>query len=158
MPDNDPTNTGGLFVGRRPGTAPLRYREQPVTAGVRRRTTDRILAAAILVVETLLCLTVWGPQPAAWLWVGSQVDYKTGSVSAGIVTSFAGMMFTLMLTLALAKRLDDVWKLVRRAAGYQQQKGAIERIFVVSIAIAGTIFLAWFFIVEGPDPSLAPRE
>ena len=29
MPENDPTNTGGLFIGRRPGTAPLRYREPP---------------------------------------------------------------------------------------------------------------------------------
>ena len=33
MASNDPTDTGGLFVGRRPGTAPLKYRAQPVTAG-----------------------------------------------------------------------------------------------------------------------------
>ena len=159
MPRNDPTDTGGLFVGRRPGTAPVRYRKPATdTAGDRRRGYDRTLSALILTVETLLCLTLWGPQPAAWLWVGSQVDYKTGSVSAGIVTAFAGMMLTLMLTLVLAKRLDHVWKLVRRAAGYDQQKGALEWIFVISIAIAVSIFAFWFFVIVGPGPSLAPRD
>ena len=34
MPRNDPTDTGGLFIGRRPGTAPLRY---PARSGARRR-------------------------------------------------------------------------------------------------------------------------
>ena len=29
MPRNDPTDTGGLFIGRRPGTAPLRYKADP---------------------------------------------------------------------------------------------------------------------------------
>src|SRR5688500_1862699 len=95
MASNDPTDTGGLFVGRRPGTAPLKYRAQPVTAGKGRRTTDKLLSALILTVETLLCLTLWGPQPAAWLWVGSQVDYKTDSVALGITVAFAGMLTTL---------------------------------------------------------------
>ena len=27
----DPTDTGGLFVGRRPGTAPVRFRGVPLT-------------------------------------------------------------------------------------------------------------------------------
>ena len=27
LASNDPTDTGGLFVGRRPGTAPVRYRD-----------------------------------------------------------------------------------------------------------------------------------
>ena len=29
MASNDPTETGGLFIGRRPGTAPLRYSKRP---------------------------------------------------------------------------------------------------------------------------------
>ena len=53
-----------------------------------------------------MCLTLWGPQPVAWLWVGSQVDYLTGSVTLGIAVAFAGMIATLMLTLAVAARLD----------------------------------------------------
>lgn len=154
MASNDPTDTGGLFVGRRPGTAPLKYRAHPVTAGERRRSFDRFLSALILTVETLLCLTLWGPQPAGWLWVGSQVDYRTGSVALGILVAFAGMLTTLFLTLAVARRLDHAWKLVRRAAGYEQKKGALEWIFVISLAIAGSAFLIWFFIIQGPGSSV----
>jgi hypothetical protein len=154
MASNDPTDTGGLFVGRRPGTAPLKYRAQPVTAGQGRRRADKFLSGLILTLETLLCLTLWGPQPVAWLWVGSQVDYKTDSVALGIVVAFAGMLTTLFLTLSLARRLDYAWKLVRRAAGYEQKKGALEWIFVISLAIAGTAFMVWFLIIEGPGSSV----
>ena len=154
MASNDPTDTGGLFVGRRPGTAPLKYRAQPVTAGQGRRNADKFLSGLILLLETLLCLTLWGPQPIAWLWVGSQVDYKTDSVALGIVVAFAGMLTTLFLTLSLARRLDYAWKLTRRAAGYEQKKGALEWIFVISLAIAGTAFMIWFFLIEGPGSSV----
>jgi hypothetical protein len=154
MASNDPTDTGGLFVGRRPGTAPLKYRAQPVTAGQGRRNADKFLSGLILLLETLLCLTLWGPQPIAWLWVGSQVDYKTDSVALGIVVAFAGMLTTLFLTLSMARRLDYAWKLTRRAAGYEQKKGALEWIFVISLAIAGSAFLVWFFILTGPGSSV----
>jgi hypothetical protein len=157
MAKNDPTDTGGLFVGRRPGTAPVRYRARPVTAGGGRRRLDSVLAGFVLVLETLLCLTLWGPQPAGWLWVGSQVDYETDSVTLGIASAFAGMLLTLFVTLALAKQLDNNWKLIRRAAGHEQKAGALERIFIVSLVIAGSAFLFWFFIIEGPGPSVAPR-
>jgi hypothetical protein len=158
MASNDPTDTGGLFIGRRPGTAPVRYREQPVKAGQGRQNVDRGLAALLLIGETLLCLTVWGPQPLAWLWVGSQVNYLTGSVSWGIVVAFAGMIGSLFVTLMLAKKLDHAWKLVRRAGGYEQKRGALEMIFVVSLAIAGTIFMFWFLIIQGPGPMVAPSN
>ena len=154
MASNDPTDTGGLFVGRRPGTAPLKYRAQPVTAGQGRRNADKFLSGLILTLETLLCLTLWGPQPIAWLWVGSQVDYKTDSVALGIVVAFAGMLTTLFLTLSLARRLDYAWKLTRRAAGYEQKKGALEWIFVISLALAGSAFLVWFLIINGPGSSV----
>jgi hypothetical protein len=154
MASNDPTDTGGLFVGRRPGTAPLKYRAQPVTAGEGRRNADKFLSGLILLLETLLCLTLWGPQPIAWLWVGSQVDYKTDSVALGIVVAFAGMLTTLFVTLSLARRLDYAWKLTRRAAGYEQKKGALEWIFVISLAIAGSAFMVWFLFINGPGSSV----
>jgi hypothetical protein len=156
MASNDPTDTGGLFIGRRPGTAPLRYRGTPVEAGQGRRMVDRLLAGLLLLIEGVLCLSLWGPQPLGWMWVGSQVDYATGSLFLGIVTAFAGMVGTLFITLALARRVDHAWKLVRRAAGYEQKRGALERIFVVTAGIAVVGFTFWFFLLAGPGPSLAP--
>ena len=154
MASNDPTDTGGLFVGRRPGTAPLRYRGAPVTGDGKRRRMDGFIAGALLVLGTILCVTLWGPQPTGWLWVGSQVDYLTGSVMVGIVVAFAGMLLTLFLTLALLKRLDHAWRLVRRAAGHEQQDGVLERIFVVALVIASPSFGLWFFILNGPGSSV----
>jgi hypothetical protein len=157
MPRNDPTDTGGLFIGRRPGTGPLKYRGTPERGGPKRRRADDAMAALVFVLVVLLCLTLWGPQPVAWLWVGSQVDYRTGSVSAGIAVAFAGMIGTLMLTLAIATRLDRAWRILRRAAGHEQREGVLVRIFAVTAIVAGLAFLVWFVLLEGPAPSLAPQ-
>jgi hypothetical protein len=156
VPRNDPTDTGGLFIGRRPGTGPLHYRGTPQTGGDRRKRLDAVFAGVLLALETAVCLTLWGPQPVAWLWVGSQVNYQTGSVSAGIAVAFAGMIATLMLTLGLATRMDRAWRLLRRAAGKDQREGMLPRIFAISAIVAGGGFLLWFFILNGPAPSFGP--
>jgi hypothetical protein len=155
MARNDPTDTGGLFIGRRPGTAPLHYRAAPETGSERRRRADSTLAAVVLAVETVLCLSLWGPQPAGWLWIGSQVDYWTKSVTAGIAVAFAGMIGTLMFTLAIASRLDRLWRLLRRAAGHDQREGMLGRIFAVTAVVGGGLFLFWFVIIQGPGPTLS---
>ena len=110
-----------------------------------------MLAGAILVVETLLCATLWGPQPAAWLWLGSQLYHETDSIGLAILLAFAGMLTTILGTLAIAMRLDRVWKIVRRAGGHEQEKGALETIFVVSMAVAAIAFVIWFLVIEGPS-------
>jgi hypothetical protein len=156
VPRNDPSDTGGLFIGRRPGTGPLHYRAAPERGGRGRRRLDGALAAAVLALEALLCLSVWGPQPAGWLWVGSQVEYRTGSVFLGIVVAFLGVLATLFLTLSLATRLDGVWRLLRRAAGYEQRDGALGRIFGASAIVALAVFAVWFVVIQGPGPQLAP--
>jgi len=156
---NDPTDTGGLFIGRRPGTAPLRLRPQTgegPSAG--RRRFDTVLAAVIFLVEMVLCLSLWGPQPAGGLWVGSMVNYWTGSVVAGILIAFIVIMISLLVTLVILRRLDHVWKLVRRAAGHDQQRGALEPIFVTTAVIATAAFLVWFLIIAGPGSSLVPER
>ena len=156
MASNDPTDTGGLFVGRRPGTAPVRYRDDLEPSSEGRRRADNLLAHSLLALEVLLCLSLFGPQPLAWLWVGSQVDYLTGYVTAGISTVMLGCLASLMLTMAAAKRVDHAWKLVRRAAGHRQDRGALERIFALSVGVALVLFTIWFLVIEGPGPSLAP--
>ena len=156
MPRNDPTDTGGLFIGRRPGSGSPHYRAAPEIGDPRRQRIDRTLAAIVLGLEVLLCLSLWGPQPLAWLWIGSQADYLADSNMLGIVVAFFGILASLFLTLALLTRLDRVWRLLRRAAGVDQREGALVRIFAFTAIVALVVFTVWFLVLEGPGPSLAP--
>ena len=147
-----------MFIGRRPGTAPVRMREGSVRMAPGRQRLDRVLACGLLAVEVVMCLSLFGPQPLLWFWVGSQVQYLTGFVTAGIGTIMLGTLASLMLTMAAAKRVDGVWKLVRRAGGHKQEAGALERIFAISVGVAVVAFCIWFLVIEGPGPSLGPRN
>jgi hypothetical protein len=129
---------------------------RPPEGDPRRRRFDRAFAVFLLGVELLLCLSLFGPQPAGWLWVGSQVQYLTGFVTAGITTIMLGCLASLFVTLMLAKRVDHAWKLVRRAAGYHQERGALERIFAISVGLAVVIFGFWFIVIHGPGSSVFP--
>ena len=103
----------------------------------------------------LLSLLCWGPIPLACLWVGSQVDYLTGSVSLGILVSFLALFALLFGTLALLKRIDQAWILVRRAAGHDQRTGALGRVFAATVAVCALAFVLWFLVFHGPGASLA---
>jgi hypothetical protein len=146
----DPTDTGGLFVGRRPGTAPIHYRVLPKHGSALRQRIDGSLAGLILAGIILLCLLCWGPIPLACLWVGSQIDYQTGSVSIGILIAFIGLFVFLFGTLAVLRKLDAAWILVRRAAGHDQRTGALGRVFATSAAVVGGGFMFWFIVIHGP--------
>jgi len=153
----DPTDTGGLFIGRRPGTRPVRYRALPARGSPARRTFDGLVAVLVLIVMTIVNLSFWGPIPMAWLWVGSQMQYLTDSVSVGIVLSFVGLMGNLLLGLILLRRLDQVWILVRRAAGHDQRNGMLVRIFVATCVVGTIAFTFWLLVIEGPGPTLGPQ-
>jgi hypothetical protein len=152
----DPSETGGLFVGRRPGTRPVKYRDMPERGDERRRRRDSVLAAALLVLMTVIGVSFWGPVPAGCLWLGSQIDYWTSSVGVGILSAFLFMLAALFLGLAGMKRLDHVWILVRRAAGHDQREGAIGRIFAISAAIGVVLFTIWLLVFAGLGPTIAP--
>ena len=156
MARNDPTDNGGLFIGRRPGTAPTRYQRKPPAGSEPRRRVDSALATAILIAETLVLATLWAPQPAGWLWIGGHLVHATGSTAFGIVVALLGTLLTSLLTIKLAMVLDRGWRLTRRAGGYAQKDGALERIFVLSMVVAGTVFFVWFHIVHGTGTEFAP--
>jgi hypothetical protein len=69
-----------------------------------------------------------------------------------------GSLASLLLTVALGKRIDEWWKLVRRAGGHRQDRGALEVIFAISVGISVAAFTFWFLIIEGPAPSIAPTN
>jgi len=147
----DPTDNGGLFVGRRPGTRPVRYPRLPEFKGEGRRHLDRILAALMLVVMAVIVAAFWGPLPLAWMWVGSQVDYLSDSTFLGIITAFLGLLFTLLLGLVMARRIDVAWILVRRAGGVDQRQGTIGRVFAVASVIGAIVFGTWLLLFSGAE-------
>ena len=150
---SDPSDNGGLFVGRRPGTAPVRFRTLPERGSPMRQRIDGSLASILLAAITVLSLLCWGPIPLACLWLGSQADYLSGSVSLGILVSFAGLFGLLFGALALLKRMDNAWILVRRAAGHDQRAGIMGRIFAITCAVCALVFAVWFLIIHGPGSS-----
>jgi hypothetical protein len=150
----DPTDNGGLFVGRRPGTAPVHFRSLPERGGDVRQRVDGSLASLMLAAITLLCLLCWGPIPIACLWLGSQANYITGSVSLGILVSFAALFALLFGALSLMKRVDNAWILVRRAAGFDQRSGVLGRVFAITAVVCALGFLLWFVVIHGPGTSL----
>jgi ABC-type multidrug transport system fused ATPase/permease subunit len=150
---SDPSDTGGLFVGRRPGTAPTRFRALPERAGDLRQRADGYLASGLLAAITLLSLLCWGPIPIACLWIGSQVNYISGSVSFGLLVSFIALFALLFGALSVLRRLDQMWILVRRAAGHDQRSGAMGRIFAIAAVIGASIFTVWFLVIHGPGTS-----
>ena len=153
----DPSDTGGLFVGRRPGTAPLRFRKLPERGSEARQRVDGSLAGVLFAAMTVLCALCWGPIPIACLWIGSEVNYLTGSVSFGILVAFAALLALLFGSLAILRRLDQAWILVRRAAGHDQRTGALGRIFAATAAICTLVFIFWFLVIHGPGTNLGSK-
>src|SRR5215469_4312115 len=144
----DPSDNGGLFVGRRPGTAPIRFRALPKRGSERRQRVDGSLAGVLLAAIAAICVLCWGPIPLACLWIGSQIDYLTGSVSLGILVAFIGLFVLLFGALALLRRLDQAWILVRRAAGHDQRTGILGRVFAITAMVCAAIFIVWFLIIH----------
>jgi hypothetical protein len=149
----DPTDNGGLFVGRRPGTAPTKYRALPETGTAARRRSDRLVAHLLLTLEILISLLFWGPIPAGSLWIASRVQYWTDNVGLGILVGFAALLGVLFGGLMVLKRIDRAWILVRRAAGIDQRQGAMGRVFAITAVICATVFTLWFLLINGPGSS-----
>lgn len=149
----DPTETGGLFVGRRPGTGPIRYRAIPPEGTKARRRVDVVVAFMLATLMGLISLSYWGPIPVLGLWVGSQIAYLTDSLGAGILSAFLLILALLMFGLVVLKRLDRMWILVRRSAGHDQTEGIIGRIFALTCAIGAVVFSIWLIGFSGAELS-----
>jgi len=152
----DPTDTGGLFTGRRPGTAPVRYRTPPQRGSSRRRRVDGLLAILVAALMAVINLLFWGPAPAAALWVAAHVNNDGRNVFLAIVAAFALCLAVLMVGLVVLKRLDALWILLRRASGRDQRKGIIGPMFAVCAVVGGIGFTIWLVFIAGLGSSTMP--
>lgn len=147
----DPTDNGGLFIGRRPGTQPVRYGRLPQRGSRRRAVIDAILSAAILVGMVLLTAAVWGPLPFGAMWVSSQV--ASHNIGLWVILAFTLSVTGIFVALRGLRMLDLVWILVRRAAGVDQRSGVLNRVFLATTIVVLPVFGYWLIFIGGLRPT-----
>jgi hypothetical protein len=130
--------------------------DSPTTRGLR-----SLPAAAgtvlLAVVELVLCLSIFGPQEIGWLWVGSQVNYATDSLMAGLATAFMGSVVSICATVWIARRIEAYWFSRNPAAPSLGGRGLFETALVLATILAVVGFMFWFFVIAGPGPTIAPN-
>ena len=146
---SDPSDTGGLFVGRPPGTQPVHYRGEPVLGDPRQRRRDAILGHFVLALMVLINLTFWGPVEAGWLWIVSHIPPLVDHIFFATVVAFLGILLTLIAGLMVCKQLDAAWILLRRASGVDQRDGVIGRVFAYTAMVGVTLFGLWLVFGGG---------
>jgi hypothetical protein len=134
----------------------VHYRGLPQQGSEARRRIDSFGAGVLMAMMIALSLLCWGPIPIACLWVGSEIDYLTGSVFFGIIVAFVALFPMLFGTLSLLRRVDSAWMLVRRAAGHDQRAGAMARVFGTTAFICAVVFAFWFLVIHGPGSQVVP--
>ena len=114
------------------GGARHRARPIPRAARARQRARQRIdgsLAGILLAGMIFLSLLCWGPIPLACLWLGSQADYLSGSVSLGILVSFVGAVRPpVRRARRSCKRLDSAGSSSAAPPGTTSARGALGRV------------------------------
>jgi hypothetical protein len=100
----------------------------------------------VLALECVGSLAMWAAIPLAWLWIGGRVYSLTSSLGLDVLVAFAGFVGTLVLAVALLRRLDVIWIALRQRAGYEQKEGALTEVVTISATFALLIFVGWYYL------------
>jgi hypothetical protein len=117
-------------------------------------------SGAILVAMMLGAgLLLWIGVPFGWLYVGSQVQGASESLGLAILVMMVGVIVSIALIVPALGWLNKKHLELREARGLETHgQTALEGIMTFCVVIAVLAFVAWFFVIEGPGPSLAPDE
>jgi hypothetical protein len=119
------------------------------------RTLMRNGVGAVLVVLIMFIgsLGLWVGTPLLWLYVGSQIQGATQSVSAALLAMFVGVIIQVTVLASLLARLSDVYRANCVARGQPDPgHGVLETVLVVSAGLTLTVFVVWFFLLAGAAP------
>jgi hypothetical protein len=98
-------------------------------------------------------LGLWVGTPLLWLYVGSQIQGATQSVSAALLAMFVGVVIQITVLASLLARLSDVYRANCVARGLPDPgHGVLENVLVVSAGLTLTVFVIWFFFLAGASP------
>jgi heme/copper-type cytochrome/quinol oxidase subunit 2 len=121
----------------------------------------RIGASGLLVLLMMLGagLVLWIGVPVGWLYVGSRIQEGTDSVGLAILAMMVGAVLSIVALVPVLGWLNERHLELREARGLETHgQTAIEAVMTVSVVVAVVAFVVWFFLIEGPGPSLAPRQ
>lgn len=113
-------------------------------------------AGAILVLSIMIIgsIVLWVGTPLLWLWIGSQVQGDTESLSTALAVAFIGVVITVMLLASVLSRLSDIYRGNRMARGMEDPGHAIlESVLVVSAGVTMAAFAVWFLFFAGAAPA-----
>jgi hypothetical protein len=104
-------------------------------------------------------LVLWIGVPLGWLYVGSQVQGASQSLGLAILVMMVGVVVSILVIVPGLGWLNRKHLELREARGLESHgQTALEAVMTVSVAVAVIAFLIWFFVIEGPGPSLAPQN
>jgi uncharacterized membrane protein YbhN (UPF0104 family) len=121
----------------------------------------RIGASGLLVLLMMLGagLVLWIAVPLGWLYIGSRIQESTDSVGLAILAMMSGAVLSIVALVPVLGWLNRRHLELRAARGLEDRgQTAIEAVMTVSVVVAVVAFVVWFFLIEGPGPSLAPRQ
>jgi hypothetical protein len=104
-------------------------------------------------------LVLWVAVPVGWLYVGGQIQGKTNSLGAAMGVMFVGVVASILAIVPMLGWLNRKHVELREARGLESHGSTVlEAVMTVSAVIAIVAFTIWFFVIEGPGPSLAPQN
>ena len=103
-------------------------------------------------------LVLWIGVPLGWLYIGSQIQAETDSVGTAIAAMMVGVVVSILVIVAVLGWLNRKHVELRAARGLETTGTALEAVMTVSVLVAVIAFTIWFFVLEGPGPSLSPRQ
>lgn len=110
-------------------------------------------AGLVVLIMFIGSFGLWVGTPLAWLWVGSQVQGATDSLSAALGAMAIGVVVSVILMAALLAKLSETYRDNRRSRGLDDPGHAVlENVLVCSAGITLAVFAVWFLFFAGADP------
>lgn len=98
-------------------------------------------------------LALWLGTPLLWLWVGSQVQGATSSLSLALLVMAVGVLATVWLAAKLLSRLSELYRANAVTRGHDDPGHAVlETVLIASAGVAIVVFSVWFLLFAGASP------
>jgi hypothetical protein len=141
--------------------------QQAAEAAAEPRPGTSLASVALIGLMAIGSAAMWLGLPAGWLWLASHLENGTSPTMGPYVLLIVGLpvtMFAVGMGLAALDRLyADVtgydpnnrrvplpWlKSMRGERGSQRKRTVLDVVMVISVSIAWTAFLIWFFAFAG---------